>query len=78
MNRMSMIRILPVFILIAAALMAAPAFAHHGRGASYDNGKIEELKGTVTEWAWRNPHCALYVDVRPLLWNHRGDVRSDE
>ena len=52
------------FVLFAVVLVTAPLFAHHGRGASYDNGKIETIQGTVSEWAWRNPHCALYVDVK--------------
>jgi len=52
------------FVLFALVLVTAPLFAHHGRGASYDNGKIETIQGTVSEWAWRNPHCALYVDVK--------------
>jgi hypothetical protein len=64
MNRTSRAFPLFIFLIIALALLAVPLFAHHGRGASYDNGKIEELKGVVTEWAWRNPHCALYVDVK--------------
>ena len=63
MNRTMVARLGSVLVLIVIALIAAPAFAHHGRGASYDNGKVEELKGVITEWAWRNPHCALYVDV---------------
>ena len=64
MNRTTVTRLGSVLVLIVVSLIAVPAFAHHGRGASYDNGKIEELKGVVTEWAWRNPHCALYVDVK--------------
>src|SRR5438132_10668722 len=64
MNYRTIARLGSVLVLIAVALIAVPAFAHHGRGASYDNGKVEELKGVVTEWAWRNPHCALYVDVK--------------
>src|SRR5256885_4662568 len=64
MDRTTVTRLGSVLVLIVVALVAVPAFAHHGRGASYDNGKIEEIKGTVTEWAWRNPHCALYVDVK--------------
>ena len=50
--------------LLAILILAVPVFAHHGRGASYDNSKIETIQGTVSEWAWRNPHCALYVDVK--------------
>ena len=64
MNRTLRVLSLFIFVIIALALVAVPLFAHHGRGASYDNGKVEELKGVVTEWAWRNPHCALYVDVK--------------
>src|SRR2546428_450844 len=64
MNRTIIACLGSVLVLIAVVLVAGPAFAHHGRGASYDNGKVEEIKGTVTEWAWRNPHCALYVDVK--------------
>jgi len=44
-------------------VVTVPLLAHHGRGASYDDKKIETIQGVVTEWAWRNPHCALYVDV---------------
>src|SRR5438105_11083926 len=64
MNRNMIARLGYVLILIAVVIVAVPAFAHHGRGASYDNGKIETIQGTVSEWAWRNPHCALYVDVK--------------
>jgi hypothetical protein len=64
MNRTIIPRLGFFLALTAFALATVPAFAHHGRGASYDNSKIEELEGTVTEWAWRNPHCALYVDVK--------------
>ena len=45
-------------------VLAVPLLAHHGRGASYDNNKLETIQGVITEWAWRNPHCALYVDVK--------------
>lgn len=53
------------FILITALLMAAaPLFAHHGRGATYDMKKQVTLQGVVTEVAWRNPHVAIYLDVK--------------
>jgi hypothetical protein len=50
-----------VFVL---AVIAIPAFAHHGRGATYDMKKMVTLKGVVTEVAWRNPHVAIYMDVK--------------
>ena len=37
--------------------------AHHGTGASYDQAKWVTIKGTVTEFWWRNPHSALFLDV---------------
>jgi hypothetical protein len=56
---------LAFFVLIAALfIVASPLFAHHGRGATYDMKKQVTLKGTVTEVAWRNPHVAIYMDVK--------------
>ena len=53
------------FFGIAACLVAAiPAVAHHGRGATYDMKRQVELKGTVTEVLWRNPHIAIFIDVK--------------
>jgi hypothetical protein len=58
-------RTLTFFVLIAAlVVVAAPLFAHHGRGATYDMKKQITLKGTVTEVSWRNPHVAIYMDVK--------------
>ena len=51
-------------LLLALAMsMVFPAFAHHGTGASYDQAKWVTIKGTVTEFWWRNPHSALFLDV---------------
>jgi hypothetical protein len=47
-----------------AALLAGPAAAHHGTGISYDlNAPLATIKGTVTEFAWRNPHVSVFIDV---------------
>ena len=51
-------------LILALSVPGASLFAHHGRGASYDNSKIMTVEGTITEWAFRNPHAALYVDVK--------------
>ena len=53
-----------VVFFAVLSVMDVPLLAHHGRGASYDNSKITTIQGTVTEWTWRNPHVALYVDVK--------------
>lgn len=50
----------------AAALIGAvtiPAFAHHGTAVSYDQDRFITVIGTVTEFRWRNPHSALFLDV---------------
>jgi hypothetical protein len=46
-----------------AALLSTPVLAHHGN-AAFDVGKTLDLKGTVTEWIWANPHCSLKFDVK--------------
>src|SRR5215470_3378994 len=47
-------------------LLLAPAgaiLAHHGTG-TYDSSKSVTLSGTVTEFAFTNPHAAMFVDVK--------------
>jgi hypothetical protein len=44
--------------------LAGAALAHHGTGISYDQNKQVEVRGIVTEFAWKNPHSALYLDVK--------------
>ncbi len=50
---------------VCALLMTASAslFAHHGTAVSYDIHKVVVLKGTVTTFAFANPHSQLYFDV---------------
>jgi hypothetical protein len=50
--------------VIMFSIALAPLSAHHGRGATYDMKKQVTLKGTVSEIAWRNPHVAIYMDVK--------------
>jgi hypothetical protein len=55
-----------VFCLIAIALVSFPALAHHGSGISYET-KLEKavtMKGTVTEFVWRNPHVYIIYNVK--------------
>ena len=51
-------------ILILSTILTAPAFAHHGSSVNYDYSKTVTLVGTVTEFRWRNPHSALFIDVK--------------
>jgi len=50
--------------LVTVLALAAPAFAHHGTGVAYDSTKPTVVKGIVTDFAWRNPHAQLFLDVK--------------
>src|SRR5271154_1114494 len=43
--------------------VSVPLFAHHGT-AAFETEKTVDLKGTVVEWSWANPHCLLQFDVK--------------
>jgi len=47
----------------ALALAATTASAHHSR-ANFDLDKTVEYQGTVTRYAWTNPHTGIYVDAK--------------
>lgn len=48
---------------VAFAVTAAPAFAHHS-DAGLDMRSLVTIEGTVTEFAWRNPHVYITVETR--------------
>ena len=51
-------------LVAGLTIVAAPLFAHHGTGISYDlNAPLITLKGAVTEFAFRNPHVSIFIDV---------------
>jgi hypothetical protein len=58
--------LLAVFVLMGSLSL----FAHHGTGISYDQDKHITVKGTVTEFAWKNPHSQLYLDYK----DEKGEV----
>jgi hypothetical protein len=49
--------------LAGLLLIYLPLLAHHGTG-TYDNTKSVALSGVVTEFAFTNPHAALYFDAK--------------
>ena len=51
-------------IFVGLAAFRAPLVAHHGRGTTYESQKQIELKGTVGEVIWRNPHIGIMLDVK--------------
>ncbi len=47
---------------LAALALALPAAAHHST-AMFDFAKTVEIKGTIKEFQWTNPHTWTKVDV---------------
>src|SRR6266851_2347361 len=64
MNRASVNRLWPAFIVAAALSAAAPASAHHSF-AMFEPTKTLTFKGTVKTFQWTNPHVVLWVLVPP-------------
>src|SRR5437870_593747 len=50
-------------VIAGLFMMGGSILAHHGTG-TYDSTKSVTLSGTVTEFAFTNPHAALYFDVK--------------
>jgi hypothetical protein len=57
------------FAVVAAGLlaMASPATAHHAW--RLDRSRLLNLKGTVTSFAFSNPHVQIYFDVQDANGN---------
>ena len=49
--------------LCIAILGAAPLLAHHSFAAEFDSKKPVELKGTLVELEWVNPHAWIHMEV---------------
>jgi hypothetical protein len=45
----------------AAVALAAPTVSAHHSGAMFDREKVIELKGTVKELQWSNPHIWIQM-----------------
>lgn len=55
--------------VLALFLVASlPASAHHGT-AAYDMDHPIDLKATITEYTWANPHVQIYFDVKDAKGN---------
>jgi uncharacterized protein DUF6152 len=66
-------RNIAMWIVLLAALFVASsaAFAHHGTGLYYGTGTVT-MKGTITEFAFVNPHSQIYFDVK----NEKGETEN--
>ena len=49
-------------VMLALVSGAVPLSAHHAWPVSY--GQLVTVKGTVTEFAWGNPHPMITLEVR--------------
>ena len=54
--------LVPVFVILALVSGPVSLSAHHSWPVSY--GQLVTVKGTVTEFAWQNPHPMITLEVR--------------
>ena len=59
MTKRLLIHIIAIVGLVSAAV---PAFAHHSWPVNME--KLVTVKGTVTAFAWENPHPMITLEVR--------------
>ena len=53
------------FAAVVVLVSVISVSAHHSRAGIYEpNSKMITMKGTVTEWRWRNPHVFLVWNVK--------------
>jgi hypothetical protein len=53
------------FLLAGVLVVCLPMSAHHGGAAM--NDEVTEFKNvTVTKFAWANPHCLVFFDVKDV------------
>jgi len=50
-------------LALGLLVMSGPVAAHHGV-QGYDHSKRLTLTGTVSEFAWQNPHAQIYFDAK--------------
>jgi hypothetical protein len=51
-------------ILVSAILVVSiSAFAHHGE-SNYDTSEVVDVKGTVADFQFINPHVLIYIEVK--------------
>lgn len=62
-----------LFVILLAALFLAssPLLAHHST-AEYEMDKTVSVVGTVTDFAWNNPHAYVYLEVK----NDKGNIEK--
>jgi len=56
-------RRIPLLMAMAALAVSAAVHAHHSFAVFFDAEKVVKVKGTVTEFQFRNPHGLIRLDV---------------
>ena len=54
-------------VVLIAALVAAPALAHHG-WSEYDSGKPLKLTGRIVEFGYEHPHGHVRLQTPAKTW----------
>ena len=57
-------RLIKMGLVVGLLAGAAPALAHHSFAAEFDADKPIQLRGTVTEVEFMNPHSWIHIDVK--------------
>jgi hypothetical protein len=63
-------------LVASLLLICLAARAHHSGSAEYDGSKLIEIKGTVTEVDWTNPHVWIRVDAKDGTNDQNGRVTN--
>ena|ERR1700680_5075157 len=58
-------------IIFAALIVSAPVPAHHGE-TNYDTEKLVNVKATVTDFQFINPHVQIFMDAT----NDKGEIEK--
>jgi hypothetical protein len=58
---------LPIFVL-GVLLVSNSVFAHHGE-ANYDTSQVVDVKGTVSDFQFINPHVLIHIDAKDSSGN---------
>lgn len=69
-----------VATVVAVTILAPMPWAHHST-AIYDSENPVELRGTVVEWRFTNPHCIILLEVtdddgESVIWSLEGSNTS--
>jgi hypothetical protein len=52
-----------LLFVVAAAMSAATAYAHHSYAATYDTSQEIKLEGKLVQFVYRNPHSFVHLEV---------------